>query len=248
MQQGLYKYETHLHTCVSSKCGKGTPEEMADKCKAEGYDGIFVTDHFWGGNTAIDPSLPWRDWVDAYMLSFERTKTRGDQIGLDVFFGWESGFEGTEYLIYGLGRDWLYAHPEISHITIEDQYRLVHAGGGFVVHAHPFRRREYVKRLRLTPEYEDAVEVINGAHCRDIEGCDPIWNDQAREYALQYGKPMTAGSDVHGTGSSFVNSAVLTHRPIKSTEDYIKLLQSNEEYFLFTGQTTLDRFGNETEK
>ncbi len=242
MQNGLYKYETHLHTDVSSKCGKSTPEEMADKCKAEGYDGIFVTDHFWGGNTAIDPALPWREWVDAYMLSYERAKARGEQIGLDVFFGWESGFQGTEYLIYGLGRDWLYAHPEISRTTIEEQYRLVHEDGGLVVHAHPFRERSYIKEVRMTPDYEDAVEAINAAHDQDKPDCDPVWNEKAIAYAARAGKPMIAGSDIH-TAKCLYGGGILTKKPLKSERDFIRLLQSDEEYFLSNGKTLFDRRG-----
>ena len=96
-----YFYETHLHTSESSACGKSTGAEMARACKEYGYTGIFVTDHNWGGNTAVDGDLPWDSWVDRFCLGYEHAKEEGDKIGLDVFFGYEAGFDATEFLQIG---------------------------------------------------------------------------------------------------------------------------------------------------
>lgn len=49
----MYKYETHCHTSEASGCGMSTGAEMAQKYKDEGYDGIFITDHFFNGNSAF---------------------------------------------------------------------------------------------------------------------------------------------------------------------------------------------------
>ena len=49
-----FKYETHMHTSASSACGCNTPEEMVEAYKNAGYAGIIITDHHYGGNTAID--------------------------------------------------------------------------------------------------------------------------------------------------------------------------------------------------
>ena len=95
-----YLYETHLHTSQGSLCGRAEGREMADACKKAGYTGIFVTDHNWGGNTAADSSLPWETWVSEFAKGFLDAKEEGERIGLDVFFGWEAGFQGTEFLIF----------------------------------------------------------------------------------------------------------------------------------------------------
>ena len=59
----LYKYETHLHTSQGSLCSPCSGAQQVDCLKACGYDGCFVTDHFFGGNTAIDRRLPWaKSW------------------------------------------------------------------------------------------------------------------------------------------------------------------------------------------
>ena len=56
-----YLYEAHLHMNTGSACGNNTGAEMMKACKEYGYTGAFVTDHNWGGNTAIDRSLPWEE-------------------------------------------------------------------------------------------------------------------------------------------------------------------------------------------
>ena len=105
--------------------------------KEAGYTGIIVTDHFFYGNTSVDRSLPWEEWVRRFCLGYEHAKAEGERIGLSVFFGWEACYEGTEFLVYGLDQAWLLAHPQIKDASIREQYALVHEGGGIISHAHP---------------------------------------------------------------------------------------------------------------
>lgn len=74
-----YIYETHLHSCVASACGRSEPEEYIPYYKKLGYSGIFVTDHFFNGNTCIPDTLPWEERVNRYCLSYERAKAEGDK-------------------------------------------------------------------------------------------------------------------------------------------------------------------------
>ena len=83
----MYLYETHMHTCQGSACGTSTGAEHARFYKQQGYQGIFITDHFFGGNTAAPRSGKWKDRIDHYCSGFEDAWNEGQKIGLDVFFG-----------------------------------------------------------------------------------------------------------------------------------------------------------------
>lgn len=227
-----YFYETHLHTSVSSKCGGNTPEEMVTACKEYGYTGIIVTDHNWGGNTCIDKDLPWNEFVEMYCKSYERAKAKGDEMGLDVFFGWEAGYDGTEFLIYGLDKEWMLNHPEIRDASVEEQFDLVHNGGGIVVHAHPFREEYYIPKVRLFPEYVDAVEGVNATHTSASSKHEYAieYDERARDYAAKHSFSMTAGSDIHST--KMLGGGIHSKRKLRDIHDFTQLILSGKDYIL----------------
>ena len=101
----MYLYETHMHTRQGSACGSSTGAEHVRFYKDRGYQGIFITDHFFGGNTAAPRTGNWKDRVDWYCSGFEDAWNEGQKVGLDVFFGIEQNFNGDEYLIYGLDKE-----------------------------------------------------------------------------------------------------------------------------------------------
>lgn len=228
-----------MHTCQSSACAENTGSQMAIACKEAGYQGIIVTDHFWGGNTAIDRKLPWRDWAEQFCQGFFDAEKQGKQIDLDVFFGWESGYNGTEFLIYGLSPAWLIEHEEIRDATIQEQFEIVHKYDGLVVHAHPYREEPYIKEIRLFPEYVDAVETINATHSNHLSTShnNPQYNVLALEYAEKYKFPQTAGSDIHST-RLFMGGMYFQER-LTSIRDYIntiKNIETNNSYILTDGE------------
>lgn len=221
-----FKYETHLHTSQGSACATCTGAQMARAYKEFGYTGMIVTDHFFYGNTAVDRSLPWEAWVNAYCTGYEDAKKEGDHIGLQVFFGWESGYHGTEFLVYGLDKEWLLIHPEIKDATVEEQYQLIHRAGGLVIHAHPFREEVYIPEIRLFPEYVDGAEVINASnyvkHGEDGDRMD----QKAYEYAKKHKMYMTAGSDIHST--NYIGGGMSFKRKLTDIHDFIKAVKSGE--------------------
>ena len=236
LEEYPYFYETHLHTSVSSKCGESTPEEMVIACKEYGYTGIIVTDHNWGGNTCIDKDLPWREFVEKYCKSYERAKKKGDEIGLDVFFGYEAGYNGTEFLIYGMDKEFMLRNEMLRTASIEEQYEIVHRGGGIVVHAHPYREEDYIPEVRLFPNHIDAVEGVNAAHISKTSGhaYTPEYDERARAYAKKLSLPMTAGSDVHST--VMIGGGIRTKERLNSIHDFTKLILSGKDYVLFDSE------------
>ncbi|MGN0377593.1 MAG: PHP-associated domain-containing protein [Suilimivivens sp.] len=238
-----YLYETHLHTSESSACAQNTGREMAEACKKAGYTGIIVTDHNWYGNTCIDRSLSWERWVDEFCRGYEHAKSWGDENDLQVFFGYESCYRGTEFLIYGVDRQWLCDHPEIKDASIEEQYELIHEAKGMVIQAHPFRKEDYIPEIRLFPQWVDGAEGINATHSCHLstKHNDPKWDEQATAYSLQYGLPMTAGSDVHST--LIFGGGVAFQRKLTSIADFCNAILSGEDYLLTNGDAWFDKKG-----
>jgi hypothetical protein len=209
----LYLYETHLHTKEASACSLLSAAEHVKYYKEAGYAGIIVTDHFFNGNTNIPKDLPWEERVDLFCRGYENAKAEGDRIGLSVFFGWEANFCCTEFLIYGLDKSWLKAHPDMLSWSIEEQYKKVHDDGGYVVHAHPFRIRPYIKEIRLFPEAVDAVEGINVGN-RNAE-----FDNQALNYAKKHKLSVMAGTDAHGHEN--IHSGVAFKHKIENIGNFI---------------------------
>ncbi len=238
-----YLYETHLHTSQSSACAQATGREMARAAKEAGYAGIFVTDHNWYGNNAIDPSLPWQDWVHEFCKGYEDAKAWGDANDFSVFFGYESGYRGTEFLIYGVDERWLSAHPEIKDATVEEQYQLIHEAGGMVIHAHPYREEWYIPEIRLFPEWVDGVEGVNATHSssKSISHNDPNYDTLAMAYANEHHFPMTAGSDIHSTNLFGGGMAFATK--LSSVQDFCQRVLKREEYLLTNGEKIIPMNG-----
>lgn len=238
-----FLYETHMHTSEGSACSIASGREMARAYKAAGYAGIIITDHNWGGNTRVSRELPWKDWVEAFFKGYEAAKEEGERIGLDVFFGYEAGYHGTEFLIYGPDKEWMLSHPEIREAAIEEQYRLIAAEGGMVIHAHPYREAWYIPEILLYPGYVDGVEGINAAHsnARSPSHNNVEFNEKAVAYAGKYHKPVTAGSDMHST--ELLGGGVAFRTRLQSIGDYIERIKSGQDYVLTDGEKWYDCHG-----
>ena len=182
-----YKYELHCHTSEGSTCAKISASQMADFYKSAGYTGIVITDHFFNGNTTVPKDLEWEERVDRYCMGYENAKRRGDEIGLDVFFGWE--FKG-DFVTLGLDKDWLKNHRDLDLLEPVEYFRTVHEDGGYIIHVHPFRESKFTKVLRLYPREVDAMETINAVNTD--------FQNQISEYiATRYNITKVCGTDNH---------------------------------------------------
>ena len=209
-------YETHCHTSGGSFCGKIAPEDQVDCYHKMGYAGICLTEHF-----PISKKFEITDWnaqVDLIENSFLAAEKRGREVGVQVFFAYEYGYKGTDILTYGLGTDWLRAHPEIAEMRVEEYMRLAHDEGAFLVHAHPFRAAKYIKAIRLVPDLTDAVEVIN-ANRSDFE------NGEALHYAEAYGLKKSVGTDNH-VGFNKRMCALQVERKLENVGDVIETIRT----------------------
>ncbi len=211
----MYKYETHMHTSEASACAHSTGAEMADKYKEEGYAGIIVTDHFFNGNSAVPGELTWDERIRRFCLGFENAEKRGKEIGLDVFFGFEFGDGGSDFLVYGLDKQWLIENEDIHKMEPVRFLEYARSCGGMIIQAHPFRDYEYIKGTLHAPHLVDGIEIINSSHF------DPVFNERAKIYAGWYDLPGTSGSDAHNTGDRWYGGGILCEDKLSSVQDYI---------------------------
>lgn len=211
-----FLYETHMHTCLASACGVSTGKEHVRFYKDRGFAGIIMTDHFFGGNTCVPKNLPWEQRIDLFFRGYEDALEEGLKVGLDVFFGLEQNFGFDEYLVYGLTKEYMKAHPELEHWTRAEQLREVHKAGGAVIQAHPFRIRGYMDLIRVGELFADGIEVAN-------VGNDPLDDARAYLYAVQKGLLMTAGSDNHHSPPEAVFGIELENR-LESIDDYVRII------------------------
>jgi hypothetical protein len=182
-----------------------------------GYSGIVITDHFFNGNTAVDRRLPWKEAVEAFAEGWRDAKSVGDDLGLDVFFGWEYASSGMEYLTYGFDVEWLMDNPWVMEVHVDDYLREIRRQGGFAVHAHPFRKAAWIPSIKLTPELYEGVEVINASMPLDI-------NHHASVYADENNLCRIGASDKHGTYEENTCAMHFEERPrdVHTMIDYIR--------------------------
>jgi hypothetical protein len=236
-----YLYEPHLHTKEGSACGVSGGRDYIAPYQDLGYTGIMITDHFMGGNCGVDKGLPWDKFIHKFCRGYEAAREEGERRGLDVFFGWEETFDGDDYLVYGLDKDWLLKHPEAAHWTRKEQFDEVRRNGGCVVQAHPFRQHSYIHCVHLSTGCVDAVEVANaGNH-------EQSYDALALAYAKRLGLPITAGSDIHSADKVRADMAygVYLDKKIESVGAYVDIIRNNTISGLKIPEGRCDLHGDE---
>ena len=217
----MYRYETHMHTLPVSKCAKSTVAEHLKFYKNLGYKGVFITNHFLDGNIDIDRSLPYEERIEFYFRDCEEGKRLGAEMGLDVFEGVEMSYGGTDFLVYGLTKEWFLQHPEIEGMKKSVELQFLKDEGALVIQAHPFREASYIDHIRLYPRQVHGVEVFNA--CRTDQE-----NRMAKLYAEEYGLVAFAGTDIHRSPRSTKLGGMETDTPITDEQDFIRQVLSGQ--------------------
>ena len=217
----MHLYETHLHTFPVSKCATAEVAEVVNFYKNLGYSGIFITNHFLDGNINIDRELPYEEKIEFYFSDYEKAKKLGAEIGLDVFFGAELSYKGTDFLVYGLEKEWFLAHPEIIRMSKTEELTLMASSGALIIQAHPFREAAYIDHIRLFPRHVHGVEMYN-ANRSDFE------NGMAKSYAKSYSLLTFAGSDNHRGSTQKKLGGVKFSSRIDSEYDFVEKIKSGD--------------------
>ena len=217
-----YLYETHLHTSPVSRCAIASVRETLEFYKKCGYEGVFITNHFIDGNINIDDcNLSYEDKIRFYFSDYEDGVLIGKEIGISVFFGVESSYGGTDFLIYGLDKQWFLSHPEIEKMKRSEMLSLMMESGALIIQAHPFREAFYIDHIRLFPRVIHGTEIVN-ANQSDFA------NSMADLYAKSYNLIPFAGSDNHSAGRQNKLAGMKSESPIVDEQDFINRVKNGE--------------------
>lgn len=225
----LYRYETHCHANLCSKCAHSTPAEMVRAYKNAGFAGLVLTDHFIHGYTSVDQVLPWEARMRRYYDAYLQAKAEGDQLDFDVIFGIEHAHGGgQEVLVYGIGLEFLLDHPEIDAATLDEFAALVHSAGGILIQAHPYRYGGWEVPLR--PDLTDGIEIYNA-------GNDSLKNRMAFQKAQEFACTVTAGADSHAAWEARVGTTgiALPYR-VSDGQTLVQALRKGDHKLVIQGR------------
>ena len=98
-----YKYETHCHTKLVSRCGQLDIKELVELYKDAGYSGIVLTDHYSPMTFDLPDFFSKKRAIDHYLRAYREAKKYSDE-NFTVLLGMELRFHLTvnDYLIYGI--------------------------------------------------------------------------------------------------------------------------------------------------
>ena len=123
-------------------------------------------------------------------------------------------YGGTDFLVYGLFKEWYLDHPEIENMKKSELLTLVKEAGALVIQAHPFREAAYIDHIRLFPRYVHGVECYTASR-NDFE------NGLAKQYAANYGLIEFAGSDNHSADKTKKLGGMESPKRIRSEAEFI---------------------------
>lgn len=232
----LYRYEIHCHCSQCSRCAVSSSQEMVRAYHAAGYAGLVLTDHFIHGYTCVDRNLPWAQRMQCYYNAYLDAKAAAEGLDFDVIFGLEHAYgDGKEVLLYGIDLQFLLDNPDIPELTLDEMVSRVHASGGLVIQAHPYRSRSYVN-MAVEPRTDivDGIEVYNAGNERG----DDL---RALELARHHDFILTSGGDIHWAGDEKVGAAGITlpYR-IRDEKELVAALKARDHRFIVDHQMVSD--------
>ncbi len=171
-----YYFDLHVHTRRYSGCSNIDPDLLPGRAREAGLHGIGLTEHGirWP-DEEIDKLIERSGIRDVVLLP-------GQEVAC---YSLQGRFQG-EFLVYG--------YPESlgSNKSAEQLIEMVHAEGGIVIAAHPF------KQGGVSGEYYGTGEDTELYALDGLEIEHPSYGHDARERAREVMEKM----QVAGTGSS----------------------------------------------
>ena len=204
------KFDLHVHTAETSKCGTVSAPDLVRTYKNNGYDGFVVTDHLHETYISLQNCRDdWQECVTRFLFGYQEAKRVGDEIGFTVALGAELRFpeNDSDYLLYGIDEAFLRENPYLFNTDHASFFRK-YGDKILIIHAHPFRDCDVV--------FYDSI------HGLEVVNCNPRQKNR-NELALQLAKEnphliRVCGSDAHRPGDEARAAVLFEDAPRDSFE------------------------------
>ena len=183
--------DPHVHSSGVSPCSRRSPEKLIAEYIADKMDGFVLTNHCdknWMERLKFES---YKDYCQAHVDEYEKTKALGEKYGIKVFFGVEVTAlynVAIHYLIYGISPEELLDSPILFTLSQEELYNYCKENGYALIQAHPYRNGATPQN----PKFMDGVEI----------NCAPNYKvtmeKELREFAAENDLRLICGSDYHG--------------------------------------------------
>ncbi len=219
-----YFTELHLHTQESSSCAKVPVVELLEAYKKVGYNTIVITDHCSKKKMDKLGEISWKEKMNFVLDGYKKAKKYSEKLHLNILLGVEITLQETksDYLIYGIDKDFLIENECIYDYSLEKLYTICHQKGYLMIQAHPFR-----DNMQRAPfDLIDGIEVFNGCIKSNSR------NDMAMDYGKKTNKILTSGSDFHRL-EDLATGGIITTKEIKTTKQLIEVLKSMDYVLVY---------------
>lgn len=200
--------DLHCHTFPRSDDSFLSPDQLVERAKAVGLDGVCLTEH----------DFAWEA---------HKVRELAKRHSFLVIPGIEVNSEDDHILVFGLNR---YIHGVQRAAQLA---QLVAEGGGAMVGTHPYRRLTSLLRMddefwtmalvraAANPAFQNvcALKAINGRASQEE-------NLFSWQLCVRLGLPAVAGSDAHEPGD-IGTCATRFQRPIADVEDLVRELKAS---------------------